>query len=79
VIAVTDNVKCEDNFGAKQIASQLRAKAAAKGANGVCLFSALGKGLVGVGAFDGDDYYTFPVRRDGAKKIVLGRAIFVIE
>jgi hypothetical protein len=79
VVEVTENVKYEDNFGAKGVADQLRAKAAARGANGVYLFPALEKNMIGVGAFDGDNYYTFPVRREGPRKIVLGRAMFVIE
>ncbi|MGE5608846.1 MAG: hypothetical protein ACM359_06315 [Bacillota bacterium] len=78
IVEVAGDFQYGPNSTADRIVEELKAKAAAKGANGIWLFPPRDPGLVGYGAFYNDQYYMFPVRRS-QPSATLARAIYVRE
>lgn len=78
VVEVPGNFQYGPNSTANPTADELKAKAAAKGANALWLFPARGADMVGFGALYNNQYYVFPFRRS-QPAATLARAIYVPE
>jgi len=78
LVEVPGDLIREDKSAADRIGDQLKANAAARGANGLLLRMPKDMGLYGVGAFYYEKYYVFPFRLKPTKA-VLGTAIYVVK
>lgn len=80
IVETSQNIQYGENFSADPVIDQLKAEAAAKGANGLLIETTpdLGKNVVSVGAYYHDDFIHFPVQTKPVRT-AKAHAVYMLE